>query len=46
MDGFTAKVLAAPRSDQWVQAVSTALLGSWADPLVFTGVCPTPRSGR
>ncbi len=37
VDGFAAKVLAAPRSDQWAQSVSTALLGSWADPLVFTG---------
>ena len=37
VDEFAAKVLAVPRSNQWAQAVSTALLGSWADPLVFTG---------
>ncbi|MCX5255146.1 hypothetical protein OOK27_13515 [Streptomyces canus] len=37
VDEFAAKVLAVPRGDQWAEAVSTALLGSWADPLVFTG---------
>lgn len=37
VDEFAKKVLTVPRSSQWAEAISTALLGSWADPLVVTG---------
>lgn len=37
VDDFSAKVLAVPCGERWSEAVSTALVGSWADPLVYTG---------
>ncbi|MFF8352957.1 hypothetical protein ACF063_05850 [Streptomyces chartreusis] len=37
VDDFSSKVLAVPCGERWAEAVSTALVGSWADPLVFTG---------
>jgi hypothetical protein len=45
VDEFAAKVLAVPCGDQWAEAVSTALLGSWADPLVCTGHLPDTAIG-
>ncbi|MEH0415982.1 hypothetical protein [Streptomyces sp. B21-083] len=40
LDEFAAKVLVVPSSAQWREAMSTALLGSWSDPLVQTGRLP------
>ncbi|MET9459949.1 hypothetical protein ABZY05_33505 [Streptomyces canus] len=37
MDEFASKVLVVPSSPQWREAMSTALLGDWSDPLVQTG---------
>ncbi|MDX3696921.1 hypothetical protein [Streptomyces europaeiscabiei] len=37
MDEFAAKVLVVPSSTRWREAMSTALLGDWSDPLVQTG---------
>ncbi|MEU8868003.1 hypothetical protein [Streptomyces umbrinus] len=45
VDEFAAKVLVVPCSDQWAEAVSTALMGSWADPLVLTGHLPDTAVG-
>jgi hypothetical protein len=45
MDGFGAEVLVTPRSDRWREAVSTALLGNWCDPLLSTGHLPSTALG-
>ncbi|MDT0488168.1 hypothetical protein [Streptomyces doebereineriae] len=37
MDEFAAKVLVVPSGPRWREAMSTALLGDWSDPLVQTG---------
>ncbi|MFE5374024.1 hypothetical protein [Streptomyces mirabilis] len=37
VDAYARTVLAVPRSERWQEAVSTALLGTWCDPLLDTG---------
>ncbi|MFB8247288.1 hypothetical protein ACFC5X_19875 [Streptomyces sp. NPDC055952] len=37
VDRFASRVLVVPRSDRWREAVTTASLGSWCDPLFDTG---------
>ncbi|GGN45266.1 hypothetical protein GCM10011578_097040 [Streptomyces fuscichromogenes] len=44
-DRVTARVLVLPRSERWREAVSTALLGPWCDPLWQTGYLPTTALG-
>ncbi|MCX4564650.1 hypothetical protein OHA02_52180 [Streptomyces phaeochromogenes] len=45
VDRFTAEVLVLPRSERWREAVSTAALGSWCDPLLHTGHLPATALG-
>lgn len=45
VDTFAAKALAVPRSDRWRQAVATALLGDWCDPLFRAGQLPHTALG-
>ncbi|MET7575181.1 hypothetical protein ABZT04_43005 [Streptomyces sp. NPDC005492] len=45
LDAFVAKGLAMRVSDRWREAVSTALLGSWCDPLTADGFLPTTALG-
>ncbi|MFE7070440.1 hypothetical protein ACFU96_10170 [Streptomyces sp. NPDC057620] len=44
-DRVTARVLVLPRSERWREAVTTALLGPWCDPLWQTGALPTTALG-
>ncbi|MEV5842227.1 hypothetical protein AB0M32_09655 [Streptomyces sp. NPDC051985] len=44
-DRVTARVLVLPRSERWREAVTTALLGPWCDPLWRTGQLPTSALG-
>ncbi|WP_331732049.1 hypothetical protein [Streptomyces sp. NBC_00989] len=44
-DLVAARVLVLPCSDRWREAVETALLGSWSDPLWKTGHLPTTALG-
>jgi hypothetical protein len=37
VDSFGARVLVSPRSERWREAVTTAILGDWCDPLLRTG---------
>ncbi|WP_327749702.1 hypothetical protein [Streptomyces europaeiscabiei] len=37
VDRFASRVLVVPRSERWREAVTTASLGSWCDPLFDTG---------
>nr|WSZ11939.1 hypothetical protein OH837_00525 [Streptomyces canus] len=42
---FLAHTLVLPRSTRWKEAVSTALLGGWCDPLLDTGQLPATALG-
>ncbi|WP_454314337.1 hypothetical protein [Streptomyces phaeoluteigriseus] len=44
-DRVTARVLVLPRSERWREAVTTALLGPWCDPLWQSGQLPTTALG-
>ncbi|WP_333738217.1 hypothetical protein [Streptomyces sp. IBSBF 2806] len=45
MDNLATKVLTLPRSERWREAISTALLGDWSDPLLRTGQLPATALG-
>lgn len=45
VDHFAAKILAVPRSERWLEALSTALVGSWCAPLLQTGHLPLTALG-
>lgn len=45
LDSFCGKVLGLPRGERWREAVSTALLGGWCDPLLATGELPATAVG-
>ncbi|MEV5842202.1 hypothetical protein AB0M32_09510 [Streptomyces sp. NPDC051985] len=45
VDRFNSRVLVLPRSERWREAVSTALLGPWCDPLWQTGHLPDTALG-
>ncbi|MFE4999282.1 hypothetical protein ACFRH4_50205 [Streptomyces mirabilis] len=45
VDRIAAEVLVVPRSERWREAVSTALVGPWCDPLWQTGHLPTTALG-
>ncbi|WP_333738218.1 hypothetical protein [Streptomyces sp. IBSBF 2806] len=45
LDGVAKDVLVLPRSERWHEAVSTALLGDWMDPLFSTGYLPDTALG-
>ncbi|MFF8259176.1 hypothetical protein [Streptomyces virginiae] len=45
IDGLALKALALPVSDRWREAVSTALVGGWADPLEQHGRLPLSALG-
>jgi hypothetical protein len=45
IDRIAAEVLVVPRSERWREAVSTALVGTWSDPLWQTGHLPTTALG-
>ncbi|MDH6604442.1 hypothetical protein M2164_000077 [Streptomyces sp. SAI-208] len=45
VDTFNRKVLVVPRSTRWREAVSTALLGDWDEPLWQTGYLPPTAIG-
>ncbi|MEU9413640.1 hypothetical protein AB0E08_49230 [Streptomyces sp. NPDC048281] len=45
VDHLAAGVLVVPRSERWREAVSTALVGDWCDPLWQTGQLPTTALG-
>jgi hypothetical protein len=45
IDSLNQRVLALPRSSRWREAVSTALLGNWDEPLWQTGYLPSTAVG-
>lgn len=45
VDAFATTALVLPRSDRWRQAVATALLGDWCDPLFRAGLLPHTALG-
>ncbi len=45
VDRLAAEILVLPRSQRWREAVSTALAGSWCDPLWQTGQLPATALG-
>ncbi|MFF0170208.1 hypothetical protein [Streptomyces prasinus] len=45
VDSFGARVLVLPRSERWREAVATAILGDWCDPLLRTGYLPATALG-
>ncbi|AGS73894.1 hypothetical protein B446_35678 (plasmid) [Streptomyces collinus Tu 365] len=45
MDRFAAEVLVLPRNERWREALSTALLGDWCEPLLRTGRLPDTALG-
>ncbi|MGW1537956.1 hypothetical protein [Streptomyces aureus] len=46
VDRFAAQILVLPRSDRWREAVTTAALGDWCDPLLQHGHLPSASLGR
>ncbi|MFD5814823.1 hypothetical protein [Streptomyces sp. NPDC127038] len=46
MDRFAAQILVLPRSDRWREAITTAALGDWCDPLLQHGHLPSTALGR
>ncbi|WP_331732051.1 hypothetical protein [Streptomyces sp. NBC_00989] len=45
VDRLSAEVLVLPRSERWREAVTTAVLGNWCEPLLRTGYLPTTALG-
>ncbi|MFD8726086.1 hypothetical protein ACFV2H_51340 [Streptomyces sp. NPDC059629] len=45
VDRLSAGVLVLPRSERWREAVTTALLGDWCEPLLRTGYLPATALG-
>ncbi|MFH8701338.1 hypothetical protein [Streptomyces chartreusis] len=46
VDRFATQVLALPSSERWREAVTTAVLGDWCDPLLRTGHLPSAALGK
>ncbi|WP_143674357.1 hypothetical protein [Streptomyces caniscabiei] len=45
VDDIAAEVLTLPRSERWREAVTTALVGEWCDPLIAAGYLPSTALG-
>ncbi|WP_333738215.1 hypothetical protein [Streptomyces sp. IBSBF 2806] len=45
VDDIAAEVLILPRSERWREAVTTALVGEWCEPLVHAGHLPSTALG-
>ncbi|MEU2554690.1 hypothetical protein ABZ589_23945 [Streptomyces sp. NPDC013313] len=45
VDDIAAEVLTLPRSERWREAVTTALIGEWCEPLVHDGHLPSTALG-